>query len=544
MSNDGFLQVTVEHSPAKRNAVLAKVPARLRGKQNALGMGKRTPPTSIDAHERQVARALAGIHSDLVVRRMIRNTGIFVGHRAIAELGTQGFRLLPNGGWQQLRLDDAQGAARIRALLIKAVRFAGRHGGAPRRDRPDVAHTPENWASTLNARGVPARVHGSRVYVPRIGPVNVPGPQATLKSAAGRFVRVQTHAARPELKTAIGTALGIRVARVQIVTTKRGVGLRVDGERVAVVNRFQIIAKKVIWSGDLLATPGALHCLLPAIDLALAKTATRRDPPASRAPLPPPRRPQPPTRLGSPARRPPPPPDKPDLRFDFPDTLTASARDRAMQASARLRSERTLVPAVSVEVPTPHGTLMFEPLDEAAKPLEARFAFHCANGRFSGGLRLKRPGDPITLRVDGGSTERLAAEAWAAALIVYAELTCVVIPGSPLAEPTTPTSRPSRPSPTATPPGRRPRAPGAHRPKAPGGPVIEVPTLRDAIDQMRAVSGHMRRLRAGARASDEAIRAAERAGIRVPTGYTWVRPHGRGAQTIIRVQWPRDARLW
>jgi hypothetical protein len=40
-----------------------------------------------------------------------------------------------------------------------------------------------------------------------------------------------------------------------------------------------------------------------------------------------------------------------------------------------LRAGRRLVPAVTVEVSTPNGTLTFEPLDTDANPLELRFAF-------------------------------------------------------------------------------------------------------------------------------------------------------------------------
>lgn len=479
---------------------------------------------------------------------MVHNTRVFVGNKGIAELGPRGFRLLPDGSWEPLRLDHSRGAARIRALLTEAVAPLPAGATAERsHGQPAGTCTPENWAIALGVRGVPARVDGPRVRVPGIGPIDVPASES-LKNAARRFVRVQTRAALPELTSAISEALGSRMGHVQIATAKSGLTLHVNGKHVAAVNRFGFNAKGVAWSGDVLASPGVLRKLRPPIDRALARTATSRIPPAAHASSPPSRKLQPPRRAPArrppPERRPPPPPEEPDLRFDFPDSLSPTACDRAMQASGRLRAERTLVPAVAVEVPTPHGTLTFEPLNETAKPLEARFAFHRGRTQFSGGLRLKRPGDPLTLRVDKGSAEPLTAEAWAAALIVYAELTCVDIPADPVPQPTTLTPRSPRPPQTSTFTSSPRRAPGTRRPGASWRPTIERSALRDAIDQIRAVSGHLRRLRSGARASDEAIRAAERAGIRVPSGYTWVRPHGRGPQPIVRVQWPSAGRLW
>jgi hypothetical protein len=72
----------------------------------------------------------------------------------------------------------------------------------------------------------------------------------------------------------------------------------------------------------------------------------------------------------------------------------------------------------------------------------------------------------------------------------------------------------------------------------------DIRSLRAAIDELRSVAGHLRRLQPGSTASSEAEQAARAAGIRVPPGYTWVRPHRRGADAVFRVRWPPSLALW
>jgi hypothetical protein len=240
-------------------------------------------------------------------------------------------------------------------------------------------------------------------------------------------------------------------------------------------------------------------------------------------------------------------PEWSNLRFDLPTTLSATARAGAMAASARLRTERRFVPAATIEVPTPRGTLVFAPLSETDNPLEARFTFTHANGRFAGALRLKRPGDPLTLRVQSSSPDTLLGEAWAAALIVYAALTCVEIPSREHADPSPASLKataPARPTLRAH-PTASPRARSPHRRRGDVAVSDRALAVREAISRIEAVSGHLRRLRPSTAASPEARRAASLAGIRIPRGYTWVRPHQRGAGgQRVCVAWPRTDMLW
>jgi hypothetical protein len=217
-----------------------------------------------------------------------------------------------------------------------------------------------------------------------------------------------------------------------------------------------------------------------------------------------------------------------------------------MEASGALRQHRRLVPAVPLEVPTPQGTLIFEPIDDHRTPLEARFTYMRGRKRFEGALRLKRPADPLALRIASFTSEAVTGEAWAAALIVYAALTCSdgrdEVPATqPERTGSFPQRGPLRPSQASSGPKRR--IPTRHPTGVRRGPV-RATFLRDAVAYLEAVSGHLRRLQAGHTASPEARSAAARAGIQLPPGYTWVRPHSRGGQQRVVVAWPRNERLW
>lgn len=234
-------------------------------------------------------------------------------------------------------------------------------------------------------------------------------------------------------------------------------------------------------------------------------------------------------------------PESERVLITLPGEVPAGAREAAIAASARLRLERRLVPGATVEVRTKHGTLTFAPLRDDRSPLEAAFTFERDGQRLDAGLRLKRREDPISLRVRGDAGARLIAEGWAAALIVYAELTCVDPPEPVVTEPT------KRPSPSAaasaTPGPRHPRSTGRSSGAAAAAGTVYATAFTAAVEQLRSVSGHLRRLQPGHTCSLDQVRAAERVGVRVPAGYTWVRPHHRGNQAI-RIILPGSGRLW
>jgi hypothetical protein len=145
--------------------------------------------------------------------------------------------------------------------------------------------------------------------------------------------------------------------------------------------------------------------------------------------------------------------------------------------------------------------------------------------------------------VIAAADETLLGEAWAAALIVYAELTC--------------TDPPERAEPAATTHGTGAAAPAANRQPAirtlttptsadpvAGDAAARAAALNPAIVDVSFVAGHLRRLTHDQTASPPAARAAARAGIELPPGYTWVRPHDRGPGTVRTIRWPPTARLW
>jgi hypothetical protein len=109
----------------------------------------------------------------------------------------------------------------------------------------------------------------------------------------------------------------------------------------------------------------------------------------------------------------------------WPAGLSPSAARRGQQASDRLRADRRLDLAMHVEVVTDHGLVSFEPLKVGQNPLEARFTFRRAGRVVDAALRLKTPSGPLALRLAAHCPDQLVGEAWAAAVAVYAELTCV-----------------------------------------------------------------------------------------------------------------------
>ena len=505
---------------------------------------RKRPPSRAELLEHQTSAALAGLDQTLTVRRMIRHVRVTLADEGILEVAEDRFRLLPDGEWQRLTLNDPHQAIELRAQVARRLanrRAApvdrGGHATAPK--HPPTPHMPDAWADALAIRGVPTSLENGVVVVSDIGEVEVPEGERSLKKAARAFVSKRTEESLDWLfERTAATLRGL--PEVSVRTSKRRVVIRHGQEDVGTVKRYQVIVGgKVRFLGDLREDASGWRELRYAIR-ALVEQVTVR----SSQPLP--------ASAPAPVPEPAPGPERTlarvqpaGIRFDLPATLSREARSNAMAASARLRHERRLVPATTVEVPTPQGTLTFAPLDDTANPLEARFTFVRSKDRFEGGLRLKRPDDPLSLRVGTAARDALLGEAWAAALIVYAELTCskLSVDEEPSDQPSmTPRAVQRRLSPRPT--GEAVRRRKSRSSRAAAARVVSASSLREAIELMQSVSGHLRRLQPGSAASDDGRRAAERAGIHLPDGYTWVRPHHRGRERRVRIEWPRDAPLW
>jgi hypothetical protein len=398
------------------------------------------------------------------------------------------------------------------------------------------------------------------VTVAGFGEVAAP-PAREASRAAKAFVRARSRHSLGVLEERVRAAFESPSCEI-VRSAKARLTIRLAGRDVARVDRYRILALtgEALATGDLLLGGEPWQGLMPRLQEVARKLeeqearAAQRAQPAERPATAIPPRTAPRPVVAAPA--PPPPASKPvapaprapeaDLRFDLPETLSAAAREAAMRASERLRTERRLVPAAAIEVVTERETVTFEPLREGENPLEARFVFKSGPARIAAALRLKRPSDPLTLHIYDASHESFVGRAWAAALVIYAELTCTeladALPDLLEPDPLRPSRRrPARPSGGNPQPRSLPRSRAASSRRHERAAAV---TVAEAIERLQGVSGHLRRLTRGQTASDEARRCAEQAGIRLPPGYTWVRPHQRGRGNPIRVVWPLRLRLW
>jgi hypothetical protein len=222
------------------------------------------------------------------------------------------------------------------------------------------------------------------------------------------------------------------------------------------------------------------------------------------------------------------------LPAEAPEHLVRVAHD----ASARLRHDRRRELPVSVEVTTANGTLLFQKLRRRGSELVAAFAFRDPGGdRLEGALLLEGGAEVLRLEAPVGAARPLVARAWAAALVIYADLTCAdIAPPEPRATP----RRTGRAAPGAGRTGTRSVRRGAAASDAPA--LGRVHSIAEAIERLQSVAGYVRRLPSGHTPSSEQLAAAAAVGIRVPPGCTWVRPHVRSSE-VLRIS-IGSRRLW
>ncbi len=396
----------------------------------------------MDERVRRIERVVQDVDPSLEVKRMIRNMRVLAGSRAVAEVAPTGFRLLPDGDWVEMPMTPAEGLSALRRYLTVTRRdwaVAQPKPKVPPQPRPGSAEpsTPAAWADALQRRGVPASVNNDAVVVRGFGPVALPAPGKPLPRAAKRFIRDRTEEIADQLLRRAQAAT--RGEAVTVTTRKGRIVVLAGGMTLAFIDRYKM---NLTGGGSVVADllqPDAswdplrrhvLRSMRPNAQVAPAKSSPSGSTGRKVAVALPPR----PNRRPAPAPRSVEP--SPNLHFELPGTLNPVASERAMAASARLRQERRIAPAAQLEISTPHGTLSFSPLDEDQNPLEATFTFQRGTEHVDGGLRLKRPDDPLALRTVGSLPSTLIGEAWAAALIVYAELTCsdLAAPAPPLPE--------------------------------------------------------------------------------------------------------------
>lgn len=431
----------------------------------------------------------------------------------------QGFRLVTETDWRPLRYTRPHEAEVMRTLVADAIEATSpKVVVAP----PQTEHErAEAFCDALTACGLEAIVRDREVEVDDIGSITLCLGSDPVK-AAERIARDETERLRTELDRVLGLELPGN-PRLSTVDAPGRVSIRVDRVNIATVNAFQALAINGVQTpidGVLDGGP-ALGAVQQAVRRALAGsavTARKRTP----APVP---------RGGR-------------VLMKLPRDLTADARDLALKASAQLRKDRRIAPAAQMEVPTDRGTITFHRLTPGAKPLEAPFHFARGDSEVVGALRLNTIGDPLHMREVRADPPSLVGEAWAAALIVYARITC------------TATGQPAAPKseriPTRGPTGSQSagRDSSSRNASAGGGgqgqhsKILTVSSISTAHDALRDVSGHLRRLSPGWEVSHNAQRAASAVGIELPRGYTWVQPHHRGPVQTIRIENPALRKLW
>lgn len=409
-------------------------------------------------------------------------------------------------------------------------------GFAPLDDGPDIERILA-WAKKLAQRGVPAQLTSDGQV--RVGDHIVPPPSQgeQLDRAAKMFVRDKTRANLELLGRRVSTAIGTADPKVWVRTNKSTVTVHVLGPEFARIDRYsvKVVGQRAI-QGDVLNDERLLRTLGHALARRRSGEEDRSSPFRGRRP-----------RGGSKVASTPAAietrqdssstaaaflQDQQEVLLEFPEDLPDNVRERAIVASARLRHERRRVPAVGVKVVTPNGTVVYEPIDESSTPLEVTFRFASPGGTVLGALRLKRPDDPLALRVIQLSSQAVLGEAWAVAIVVYAALTC--------GEPSFAARTPSKPALSQTPRGPAPRD-DEHSSGVPRRTTTEPIQLEDwqrgSVPRW-AVEGFVRRLPKGQKMQPTARRAAKQVGVTVPPGHTWVRRHSRG-ERLIQVVWPR-----
>ena len=211
-----------------------------------------------------------------------------------------------------------------------------------------------------------------------------------------------------------------------------------------------------------------------------------------------------------------------------------------VRATHRVRNDRSVVIGHRVRVDRPGWSLELAPPRTVGKALEVPFTFRAGGGPVEGGLRLKSPADPLAcvIRVAPvAKREARCTRAWVAALLVFAELSCVAESASPESQTRAHRRRERSPS---GPAARRARTvtSGAELFRSGQGGLVPDGDTRRILNAY--VVGHRRRLLPGRRAGDQALENARRWGITLRPGFTWVEPHVRGAPSgvVLRFSWP------
>ncbi|HET6192228.1 MAG TPA: hypothetical protein VFE59_35120 [Trebonia sp.] len=220
----------------------------------------------------------------------------------------------------------------------------------------------------------------------------------------------------------------------------------------------------------------------------------------------------------------------------FPSGIDPLLARTCIEASRRIRTERQVAYSWPVVLESGLGELMLLPITSTEVPL---LPFRLTSGLKSleGYLELiVGHSDPLPLFIDRDVSDEDVIKAWAAALVGFADATCIeidwIMPRHTRPQQGAGSSVPIQRDPISTAPRRR----------------SQPSRLEQAGAQVRHsaafVGGHRMRLADGKTASDEARERAWRERIILRENETWVRAHYRGIpkDAGMRFRWhpPRE----
>jgi hypothetical protein len=227
----------------------------------------------------------------------------------------------------------------------------------------------------------------------------------------------------------------------------------------------------------------------------------------------------------------------------LPRNLDPALAGACVTASRRIRLERQLDYPCPVILKFDGGTLTLEPISGDHENRHVPFRLRAGARSVDGKFLLRRYGpDPLPLLIRADVADHDGINAWACALVGFADVTCFELPASPR-----PRSLPRKRSAASVPPFRS--APDPRRlPRASRWPRHLKPEGYWAREGSWVVAAHRRHLPEGWAASPDALERARQAAIVLGPEQTWVKAHfcGRAHPAEVRFRWEptADVGLW
>jgi hypothetical protein len=217
-------------------------------------------PADKELYVKRVREVFAGVTPRPVVRSDEAGLlTLLVAGDAVAQIGREGFRTLPDGPWQSWRIHRPEACEAMQEAVADIIsardlsnpdrsaseaiakpkhRSTSAPGGVRDQARVDRTTEPKQVRNALIARGVDARLVNDGVIVRHVGRVNVE-PETLAKDQARHFVREQT------LPYLTGIERRIRAHlpnndRVDVAVVKDVIRVTADGHAVATIDRFRI----------------------------------------------------------------------------------------------------------------------------------------------------------------------------------------------------------------------------------------------------------------------------------------------------------------